>query len=176
MDPRIWDKQGNASTFYLSQNKMLREAVVLKVDGLTGLDVFHEDANNSKMTIRETFLNTIVGPENYVMKSVTQFNSKRVCFATTEANRDYAEQMMDKFLDNLNQLSNEQYKLHTFVGRKPVRIGKRNMPDKISVYTSQMTALTIDITTKEEPSVALMYSTPPPRNGKRSYIDVTKGS
>jgi hypothetical protein len=177
MDPKLWDKQGNASTFYLSQNKMLREAVVLKVDGLTGLDVFHEDASKTEMTLREMFLNTVVGQDKtHVMNSVSQFNSKRVCFLTTEANRDFAEQMIDKFLDSLNQLSNEQYKLHTFIGRKPVRIGKRNMPDEISVYTSQMTALTIDLTTEEESTASSMYTTPPPRHGKRSYIDVTKSS
>jgi hypothetical protein len=83
--------------------------------------------------------------------------------------------MIDKFLDSLNQLSNEEYQLHTFTGCKPVRTGKRNMPDEISIYSSQMTARTIDLTTDDHSTSASMYSTTPPRNGKRTYIDVTKG-
>jgi hypothetical protein len=43
MDPKLWDRNGAAESFYLGQNKMLCESVVLKVDGLQGLDEFHED-------------------------------------------------------------------------------------------------------------------------------------
>jgi hypothetical protein len=177
MDPRLWDKQGNANQFYLSQNKMLRDAVVIKVDGLKGLEVFHEDSAGHQSTLRDLFLSVEISPGNKVMKSVTQFNTKRVCIVTTEANQGAAEQMVDKFLDGLNQLDNEEYKMHTFTGRKPVRIGKRNLPDEISVYTKAMTAMTIDMTDDDNTSVAgSLYTTPPSRSSKRSYIDIARGN
>jgi hypothetical protein len=84
--------------------------------------------------------------------------------------------MIDKFLDNLNQLSNKEYQLHTFIACKPVRTGKCNMPDKISIYSSQMTALMIDLTTDDHSTSASMYSTPPSRNDKRTYINVSTPS
>jgi hypothetical protein len=82
------------------------------------------------------------------MKSMSQFNFTRVCIITLAANQEYTELIINKFLDTLNQLSNKEYQLHTFlIGCKPVQIGKRNMPDKIPTYSSQMTAMTIDQTT-----------------------------
>jgi enamine deaminase RidA (YjgF/YER057c/UK114 family) len=177
MDPKAWDKSGTMSEqFYYGQNKMLSESVIIKVDGLQGLDEFHEDENKQAVTLREIYLRA-----PGVFKSISQFNSKRVCFVTNRAQEEKACALIDDLLDNLiPSMPTEEKSKHTFPGRKPIRVGRREMPAEISLYMEQLPLKVIDLshdnagTAVSDTSTA--YGAPPSRYGKRSYSQATQAT
>jgi len=173
MDPTHWDKSGIAETLYVLQNRMLRDSIVLKIDGLTGLDeAFSDESFPGVNSLRQLFMAYKTKSGQPTFRTVSQFNSKRVCLLASQANEEEAQSAIDNFLENvLLMMETEQARKHSFPGKRPIRVGKRELPAEISVYLSNLPKrITIDD--------ADSLSVPPPcgGGGRKSYVDVARST
>jgi hypothetical protein len=78
-------------------------------------------------------------------------------------------------------MSNEEKAKYTFPGRKPVRIGKCNLPSEIALYMEQLPSKVMNLSHDDEGNAIIdagsAYSAPANRKGgKRSYVDATQGT
>jgi len=175
MDPSTWDAKGIAETLYMAQNKMLRDNVIIKVDGLRGLDEDHlDDLQDATRSVRD-FLMAYKTPEGkLVFEGISQFNSKRVCFLTTSENEGAAKAAVDNFLGSvLTMMPPDLARRHVFPNRRPIRVGKRELPAEIEIYVNNLPRqMAVDLT---DDNTVNTLSTPPPKRGK-SYVDVARST
>jgi hypothetical protein len=174
MDPSAWDTNGAAETFFIKQNQMLRNSQIVNVNGLRGLDQFTTDSNGQEITLREAFMKTQNPKKQPVFQSVSQVNSKRVCFLTTKDNYIQAIEVIDDFISAFVPAlpTAEDREKFLFDGKAPIRVGKRNIPATISTYTAHLKDFSLELDDESRSSL----STPPYRRarGQLSYLDATK--
>jgi hypothetical protein len=174
MDPSAWDTNGAAETFFIKQNQMLRNSQIVNVNGLKGLDQFTTDSTGQEITLREAFMKAKNSQQNPVFQSVSQVNSKRVCFLTTKDNYIEAVEVIDDFIATFIPAlptADDRAKF-LFAEKAPIRVGKRNIPATISTYTSNLNDFSLELDAESRSSL----STPPYRRarGQLSYLDATK--
>lgn len=174
MDPSAWDTNGAAETFFIKQNQMLRDSQVININGLKGLNEFTSDAQGKPITLREAFQVALDGNNNPLFSSISQVNSKRVCFLTTQDNYHQAVELIDDFIDTFVPalVTQEDRAKFLFDGKDPIRVGKRAVPKTISTYMSHLKDFSLDLDDDSRTTLSL----PPSRRirGQRSYMEVTK--
>jgi hypothetical protein len=174
MDPSAWDTNGAAETFFIKQNQMLRDSQVININGLKGLNEFTSDAQGKPITLREAFQVALDGNNNPLFSSISQVNSKRVCFLTTQDNYHQAVELIDDFIDTFVPalVTQEDRAKFLFDSKDPIRVGKRAVPKTISTYMSHLKDFSLDLDDDSRTTLSL----PPSRRirGQRSYMEVTK--
>ena len=153
---------------------MLRNSQIVNVNGLKGLDQFTTDSTGQEITLREAFMKAKNSQQNPVFQSVSQVNSKRVCFLTTKDNYIEAVEVIDDFIATFIPAlptADDRAKF-LFAEKAPIRVGKRNIPATISTYTSYLKDFSLELDAESRSSL----STPPYRRarGQLSYLDATK--
>jgi len=143
---------------------------------LQGLDEKHENEETKEfISLKEHFLQCKTNGEA-IFQDVSQYNSKRVCFLTTMNHAKEGQAILDGFLDDiLPFMPTEEARKHVFPGRKPIRVGRRELPEEISFYLDAMPAKVVDLT--EEESSDGRYRTPPNKSsGNRtvSYAEAAR--
>jgi hypothetical protein len=174
MDPKAWDTNGAAETFFIKQNQMLRTSQVMNVNGLKGLEEFTTDESGAQNTLREAFMAAKDDLNKPVFTNISQVNSKRVCFLTTKDNYHNALSMIDDFIDTFVPAltTPEDRAKFLFEGKPPLRVGRRAVPATISTYTSHLKEFSLNLDDETRSTLSL----PPSRRirGQRSYVEVTK--
>lgn len=169
-----WDSTGAIETFFIKQNQLLRDSKVIFIDGLQGLDQFVTDGNGIGSTVRDAFMDQKQQETGErIFSSISQVNSKRVCFLTRAAFYDAAIQAIDEFLGTfIPALTAAEREALTFMDKDPYRVGKRVVPASISTYAEHLKDFHMEIDEETRKALAL----PPNRHGKRTYKEATQGN
>ena len=177
-DPTQWDKSGKVKNFYYQQNAMLREAAIVRVDGLHGIDEPMFEKDGDMYSVRDMMEGFVNDNGEHIILSVSQYNSNRVTFLTTKPLVEQAKGLIDELINQIPTLTEDEQAFLINNGKPPVRVGKRDFPASINVYIQKMSGakFTIANATDEELS---QFSAPPTTNKNRtttaSYADVLRG-
>lgn len=178
LDPQLWAQtDAIAETFFIKHNLMLRDSQVISVNGLRNLETFVDNDDETQITFRELLLRQtpIDHPNQQLFSSVSQVNSKRVCFLTTKDLYHSAVELVDEMLSTyIPSCAVDIVQTITFEDNPPVRVGKRAIPTTIKTYSSYLQDFAHDLDDDSRTSL-----TAPPTHrirGQRTYLQATQPS